>query len=141
MTSRNQPHCPLSHHITTKRMTSYQIASPPSTSHHHHRHTTETQLATTKTPQPKHHQTEPPKASAAHKTSVWALRSLVALRTFYMQILSLSYRCFPPEASAPGSQKNCWQIRISLWRSTAPQEVGLTCGGKKAPIGLAVFLF
>ena len=36
------------------------------------------------------------------KKSVGASHWLVALRTFYRQILSLAYSVFPPETSAPG---------------------------------------
>ena len=79
------PHLSTPHHIT------WLFASPPthhgSTTSHHH--------------QKGHHQTGRPKAGA-HKNLCLPSHWLVALLTFYRQILSLVYSFFPFETSAPG---------------------------------------
>ena len=106
--------CNQPHYLTSPHNQPHFHISPPNhphdiiphhnTSHRHHRHTMETQPDTTKTP---------PDGTAegwcAQKKLVWAAHWLVALRTFYRQIIALASGVFIPEASAPGSPGNYWQ--------------------------------
>ncbi len=87
MTSRSKPHCLTSQPTTLLRLTSQPTTWHHTTSHHHHGNTTS------------HHQNTTPRRKGwrlvCTKNSVWAAHQLVALRTFYRQILLWLVGSFP----------------------------------------------
>ena len=95
MTSRNQSHYLTSRHLITNHITSSHHAANHMTSYHitsqhitspptHHWNTTS------------HHTRRNGWRLLHAKNSIWASHWLVALRTFYRQILSVNYRSFSP---------------------------------------------
>ena len=85
-------------HLASPHLTSNRTTSQPTTSHHNASHHI--------TPPPKY-QRQTEKLLVRNENSVWAAQWLVALRTFYRQIISLAYRFFPLKLP-PGSPGN-WQ--------------------------------
>ena len=108
----HQPHRVTSHHIKSH----HHLTSPHLATSHFYitsPHITNSHIASSIQPsnQPHHIISPAPthqghRTSHHHNTSRWI--RLVALCTFYTQVLSLDSRFFSPEISAPGSAGNYW---------------------------------
>lgn len=100
-------------HDTTgqKQKTSHQTTSPHITWHDTSQLTTLFDLtlqppSSKQVTSPARHITTMELKARSTKSSIWASQWLVALRTFYWQILSLAHISFPSQTSAPRSPGN-----------------------------------